>query len=88
MLINPQAEVAFGQSERDIGRPGRLLTELEHTNRQPESAYEELQSTNDALRERSLDLDEVNDFLESVLTSIRAGPCGTAARLLSVDPWR
>ncbi len=163
-LINAQAEVAFGLSERDIGRPLRdldvsyrpvalrayveqarlerrslrikdvewrragetvwyevhvnplvgkdksllgvsvvfhdvswarqLLTELEHTNRQLESAYEELQSTNeelettneelqstndelqtinDALRERSLDLDEVNEFLESVLTSIRAG---------------
>lgn len=64
----------------DVSWARQLLTELEHTNRQLESAYEELQSTNeelqtinDALRERTLDLDEVNEFLESVLTSVKAG---------------
>jgi two-component system CheB/CheR fusion protein len=42
-------------------------------NEELQSTNDELQTINDALRERSLDLDEVNEFLESVLTSIHAG---------------
>lgn len=36
-------------------------------------ANEELQNVNDALRERTAELDQVNEFLESILTSLRAG---------------
>ncbi|MBP2330664.1 PAS domain S-box-containing protein [Kibdelosporangium banguiense] len=64
----------------DVTAARKLLDELEHTNRQLESAYEELQSTNDelqaindTLRERSAELDEVKDFLESILGPVRPG---------------
>lgn len=48
-------------------------------NEELHSTNDELQTINDALRDRSADLDEVNEFLESVLTSIRAG-------LVVIDP--
>ncbi|MFC3896769.1 PAS domain-containing protein [Lentzea rhizosphaerae] len=57
----------------DVTAARRLLEDLEHANRQLESAYDELQTVNDALRERTGELDRVNDFLESILTSLRAG---------------
>ena len=47
--------------------------ELETMNEELQSTNDELQTINDALRERSLDLDEVNEFFESVLTSVRVG---------------
>jgi two-component system CheB/CheR fusion protein len=42
-------------------------------NEELQSTNDELQTINDTLRDRTLELDEVNDFLESILTSIRAG---------------
>jgi two-component system CheB/CheR fusion protein len=42
-------------------------------NEELQSTNDELQTINDALRDRSVELDELNDFLESVLTSIQAG---------------
>jgi len=42
-------------------------------NEELQSMNDELQAINDALRERTVELDEVNDFLESILTSIRSG---------------
>lgn len=42
-------------------------------NEELQSTNDELQTINDALRERSTELDQVNDFLESILTSLRAG---------------
>ena len=47
--------------------------ELETMNEELHSTNDELQAINDTLRERSLELDEANDFLESILTSVRAG---------------
>jgi two-component system CheB/CheR fusion protein len=42
-------------------------------NEELQSTNDELQAINDTLRERSLELDEANDFLESILTSVRTG---------------
>ena len=42
-------------------------------NEELQSTNDELQTINDALRERTRELDRVNEFLESILTSLRAG---------------
>jgi two-component system CheB/CheR fusion protein len=42
-------------------------------NEELQSTNDELQTINDALRERTTELDRVNEFLESILTSLRAG---------------
>ncbi|NKE59630.1 PAS domain S-box protein [Lentzea sp. PSKA42] len=47
--------------------------ELETMNEELQSTNDELQNINDALRERTTELDHVNAFLESILTSLRAG---------------
>ena len=47
--------------------------ELETMNEELQSTNDELQTINDELRERSLKLDEANAFLETILTSLRAG---------------
>jgi two-component system CheB/CheR fusion protein len=48
--------------------------ELQSTNEELETMNEELQSTiNDTLRDRSGELNELNDFLQSILTGINAG---------------
>jgi two-component system CheB/CheR fusion protein len=49
------------------------VEELETTNEELQSTNDELQNINDALRERTTELDHVNAFLESILTSLRAG---------------
>jgi two-component system CheB/CheR fusion protein len=46
--------------------------ELETMNEELQSANEELQTTNDEIRLRSEELNELNGFLESILTSLRA----------------
>jgi two-component system CheB/CheR fusion protein len=46
--------------------------ELETMNEELQSANEELQTTNDEIRLRGNELNEVNGFLESILTSLRA----------------
>jgi two-component system CheB/CheR fusion protein len=47
--------------------------ELETMNEELQSANDELQIINDAVRERSAELNDVNAFLESVLTAFSAG---------------
>ncbi len=47
--------------------------ELETMNEELQSTNEELQAINGELRERSQELNRVNGFLESILTTIRAG---------------
>ncbi|BAZ12407.1 MCP methyltransferase, CheR-type with PAS/PAC sensor [Calothrix sp. NIES-4071] len=47
--------------------------ELETMNEELQSTNEELQSINEELRQRSEELNRVNGFLESILTSLRAG---------------
>ncbi len=47
--------------------------ELETMNEELQSTNDELQTINDELRERSIRLDEANAFLETILTSLRAG---------------
>ncbi|MDF5717847.1 MAG: PAS domain-containing protein [Rhizonema sp. NSF051] len=47
--------------------------ELETMNEELQSTNEELQTINEEVRLRSEDLNRVNSFLESILTSIRAG---------------
>ncbi|WP_441296291.1 PAS domain-containing protein [Amycolatopsis sp. CA-126428] len=47
------------------GPPGRTPIDV--------SGLDELQNINEELRDRSVELNELNDFLESVLTSIQAG---------------
>jgi two-component system, chemotaxis family, CheB/CheR fusion protein len=46
--------------------------ELETMNEELQSTNEELQTTNDEIRVRSEELNELNGFLESILTSLRA----------------
>ncbi len=46
--------------------------ELETMNEELQSANEELQGTNDEIRARGEELNELNGFLESILTSLRA----------------
>ena len=80
-LVGPEGTViGISIVFHDVTTARRLLDDLEYANQQLESAYEELQSTNDelqtindVLRDRTLELDQVNDFLESILTSLRAG---------------
>jgi two-component system CheB/CheR fusion protein len=47
--------------------------ELETMNEELQSTNEELQTINEELRQRSDELNRVNSFLESILTSLRAG---------------
>ncbi|GAA6617054.1 CheR family methyltransferase [Scytonema sp. NUACC26] len=47
--------------------------ELETMNEELQSTNEELQTMNEELRQRSEELNRVNSFLESILTSLRAG---------------
>ncbi|MBD2771838.1 CheR family methyltransferase [Iningainema tapete] len=47
--------------------------ELETMNEELQSTNEELQTMNDEMRQRSEELNRVNSFLESILTSLRAG---------------
>ncbi len=47
--------------------------ELETMNEELQSTNDELQTINDQLRDRTAELDDANAFLESVLTSLRAG---------------
>jgi two-component system CheB/CheR fusion protein len=47
--------------------------ELETMNEELQSTNEELQAINEELRQRSEELNRVNGFLESILTSLRAG---------------
>ncbi len=47
--------------------------ELETMNEELQSTNEELQTINEELRQRSEELNRVNSFLESILTSLRAG---------------
>ena len=60
--------------------------ELETTNEELQSTNEELQNTNDLLRESTEKLDEANAFLETVLTSLRAG-VAVLNRDLQVQMW-
>ncbi|MDX2242911.1 MAG: PAS domain-containing protein [Leptolyngbyaceae cyanobacterium bins.302] len=53
--------------------------ELETMNEELQSTNEELQTINDELRQRTNDLNQANAFLNSILTSIRAG-------VIVVDP--
>lgn len=47
--------------------------ELETTNEELQSTNEELRIINEALRQRTIDLNQVNSFLDSILTSLQAG---------------
>ena len=47
--------------------------EMETMNEELQSTNEELQTINDELRQRTTDLNTTNAFLESILTSVRAG---------------
>lgn len=57
----------------DVSWARSLLGELEYANDRLKTAYEELPTINDALRDRGLELDELNDFPESVLIAVQAG---------------
>jgi two-component system CheB/CheR fusion protein len=59
------------RTDVELERPRRAV--LQSTNEELQSTNDELRAINDAMRERSVELDRVNEFLESILTSIRAG---------------
>jgi two-component system CheB/CheR fusion protein len=60
--------------------------ELETTNEELQSTNEELETINDELRQRTVDLNEVNAFLESILLSLHAG-VAVLDRELRVSAW-
>ncbi|GGQ63683.1 CheR family methyltransferase [Couchioplanes azureus] len=60
--------------------------ELETMNEELQSTNDELQSINDQLRISSTQLDEANSFLETVLTSLRAG-VAVVTLDLSIRMW-
>jgi two-component system CheB/CheR fusion protein len=60
--------------------------ELETMNEELQSSNEELQTLNDESRQRSLQLNEINAFLEAILTSIR-GAIVVVDRELQVLVW-
>ncbi|RZT86732.1 two-component system CheB/CheR fusion protein [Pseudonocardia sediminis] len=60
--------------------------ELETMNEELRSSNDELQSTNDEVRVRSGQLDGVNEFLESILSSLRSGVI-VLDRQLQVTVW-
>jgi two-component system CheB/CheR fusion protein len=49
------------------------VEELETTNEELQSTNDELKTINDTLRQRTVELDEVGEFLEAILTSFHAG---------------
>ena len=64
----------------DVTATRALLDKVVQTHRQLEAAYEELQSTNDELHtindtlgERSVELDEARNFLDSLVNSVQQG---------------
>ncbi|MDQ0376861.1 CheR family methyltransferase [Amycolatopsis thermophila] len=79
---NAHQELRSTTEERETANEELQSTveELETTNEELQSTVEELVSTNgelqtrnDTLRDRTSALDDVNEFLESLLTSLRAG---------------
>jgi two-component system, chemotaxis family, CheB/CheR fusion protein len=60
--------------------------ELETTNEELQSTNEELETINDELRQRTLELNEVNAFLETILTSMGVG-VAVLDRSLAVQVW-
>jgi two-component system, chemotaxis family, CheB/CheR fusion protein len=60
--------------------------ELETTNEELQSTNEELETMNDELRQRTLELNEVNAFLETILTSMGVG-VAVLDRSLAVQVW-
>ena len=62
------------------------VEELETTNEELQSTNEELETINDELRERTLELNEVNAFLETILTSMGVGVV-VLDRSLSIQVW-
>lgn len=64
----------------DVTATRALVDKVVATNRQLEAAYEELQSTNeelhtinDTLRERTIELDDARNFLDSLVNSVHLG---------------
>ena len=60
--------------------------ELETMNEELQSSNEELQATNEELRDRTIQLNNVNAFMESILTSMRVGMVVLDNRL-SIQLW-
>jgi two-component system CheB/CheR fusion protein len=60
--------------------------ELETTNEELQSTNEELETINDELRQRTLELNELNAFLETILTSMGVGVV-VVDRSLAVQVW-
>jgi two-component system CheB/CheR fusion protein len=62
------------------------VEELETTNEELQSTNEELETINDELRQRTLELNEVNAFLETILTTMGVGVV-VLDRSLAVQVW-
>ncbi|MEV6611922.1 CheR family methyltransferase [Kutzneria sp. NPDC051319] len=64
-LVNERGLLGVSVVFRDVSAARRLLDELEHANRQLESAYEELQSTNEELETTNEELQSTVEELET-----------------------
>ena len=64
--LNDKRLITVKELGGDLSLSGDVRTELQATN-------EELETINEELRQRTLDLNEVNSFLESILVSLGAG---------------
>ena len=71
LLDDDRALMGISIAFHDISAAKRLLAELEHANRQLESAYEELQSTNEELETMNEELQSTNDELQTINDTLR-----------------
>ncbi|WP_417715139.1 CheR family methyltransferase [Pseudonocardia sulfidoxydans] len=90
---NRQLETAYEELQSTNEELETTNEELQSTNEELETMNEELQSTNDELQtindelqDRTGELDRSNDFLETILTSLRAGVVVVGPELV-VQVW-
>ncbi|HVX23437.1 MAG TPA: CheR family methyltransferase [Acidimicrobiales bacterium] len=72
-LLRDELERSQGELESAYEELQSAVEELETTNEELQSTNEELENTNEELRVRTGQLDEVNQFLQSVLSGLQSG---------------
>jgi two-component system CheB/CheR fusion protein len=65
-------ETAYEEMQSTVEELETTNEQLQTTNEQLQTTNEELETMNDELRQRSTELDDVNGFLEAILSSLRS----------------
>jgi two-component system CheB/CheR fusion protein len=74
--LRDEADTAKRELEHAYEELQSTVEELETTNEELQSTNEELETMNDELRHRTLEVNDMNDFLESILTTVGVAVAG------------